>query len=75
MIGMSGGKDGEEGNMRIGVQTKNVVYDSCPEKGFRMLKEAGFSCADFSLNSYLTNAQEYGGLRLFWLSLHCDSWV
>ncbi len=59
MIGMSGGKDGEEGNMRIGVQTKNVVYDSCPEKGFRMLKEAGFSCADFSLNSYLTNASLY----------------
>ncbi|MCH5281300.1 MAG: sugar phosphate isomerase/epimerase [Lachnospiraceae bacterium] len=43
----------------IGVQTKNVVYDEEPLKGFTMLKEAGFSCADFSLNSYLDNKTIY----------------
>lgn len=43
----------------IGVQTKNVVYDSDPAAGFEMLKNAGFSCADFSLNSYLTNLSLY----------------
>ena len=36
--------------LEIGVQSRNVVEDSCPEKGFRMLKDAGFSCTDFSLN-------------------------
>lgn len=43
----------------IGVQTKNVVYDSDPKAGFKMLKSAGFSCADFSLNSYLLNTSLY----------------
>ncbi len=43
----------------IGVQTKNVVYDSNPAAGFEMLRNAGFSCADFSLNSYLTNTSLY----------------
>ena len=45
--------------MEIGVQTKNVVYDENPAKGFEQLKEAGFSCADFSLNSYLLNTSLY----------------
>lgn len=45
--------------MRIGVQTKNVVYDENPTKGFEQLKNAGFSCADFSLNSYLLNTSLY----------------
>lgn len=45
--------------IQIGVQTKNVVYDSNPIAGFEMLKRAGFSCADFSLNSYLTNTSLY----------------
>lgn len=45
--------------MQIGVQTKNVVYDDCPEQGFFALKQAGFSCADFSLNGYLTNTDLY----------------
>lgn len=49
--------------MQIGVQTKNVVYDDCPEKGFLRLKQAGFSCADFSLNGYLTNTVLYRGER------------
>lgn len=43
----------------IGVQTKNVVYDSDPAAGFRLLRDTGFSCADFSLNSYLLNTSLY----------------
>ncbi|MDE7016225.1 MAG: sugar phosphate isomerase/epimerase [Lachnospiraceae bacterium] len=45
--------------MSIGVQTKNVVYDANPAEGFAMMKRAGFSCADFSLNSYLLNTSLY----------------
>ncbi len=45
--------------MQIGVQTKNVVYDSNPGEGFEMLKRSGFTCADFSLNSYLLNSSLY----------------
>lgn len=45
--------------MQIGVQTKNAVYDSDPGRGFEMLKRAGFSCADFSLNSYLLSTSLY----------------
>lgn len=44
---------------KIGVQTQNVVYDANPAEGFAMLKKAGFSCVDFSLNSYLTNMSLY----------------
>lgn len=47
--------------LRIGVQTKNIVYDDCPTEGFRMLQKAGFSCADFSLNGYLSNTDLYQG--------------
>lgn len=47
--------------MQIGVQTKNVVYDEHPKEGFARLKQAGFSCADFSLNGYLTNTALYRG--------------
>ena len=43
----------------IGVQTKNVVDDQNPEQGFRILRRAGFSCVDFSLNYYLTNTSLY----------------
>lgn len=49
--------------LRIGVQSKNVVYDANPSEGFEMLKRAGFSCADFSLNSYLMNSSLYRGER------------
>lgn len=45
--------------MQKGVQTKDVVYDLNPGDGFEMLKKTGFSCADFSLNSYLTNTSLY----------------
>lgn len=47
----------------LGVQTKNVVEDENPAAGFRMLKAAGFSCADFSLNYYLTNVSLYRSQR------------
>ena len=43
----------------IGVQTKNVVSDSHPEKGFSIINSAGFTCVDFSLNSYLMNTSLY----------------
>lgn len=45
--------------LKIGVQTKNVVCDENPYEGFFMLKSAGFSCADFSLNGYLLNSNIY----------------
>lgn len=45
--------------MRIGVQSKNVVNDTNPLEGFAMLKKAGFSCVDFSLNGYLLNSSIY----------------
>lgn len=45
--------------LKLGVQTNNVVYDENPQEGFEMLKKAGFSCADFSLNAYLTNKSLY----------------
>ncbi len=45
--------------LEIGVQTKNAVEYQNPAEGFRMLKRAGFSCVDFSLNYYLTNKTLY----------------
>lgn len=45
--------------LKIGVQTKNAVYDNEPKKGFDLLKKTGFDCADFSLNSYLLNTSLY----------------
>ena len=47
------------GKFQLGVQTKNVVKDANPEEGFTMLAQAGFSCADFSLNDYLKNGDIY----------------
>lgn len=45
--------------LELGVQTKNVVEDANPAEGFAMLRRAGFSCVDFSLNYYLTNTSLY----------------
>lgn len=42
-----------------GVQTKNVVRDGYPLEGFEMLRRAGFTCCDFSLNDYLKNTDIY----------------
>lgn len=43
----------------IGVQTKEAINDACPEEGFCLLKEAGFSHVDFSLNKYMINKDIY----------------
>ncbi len=45
--------------LEIGVQTKNVVSDENPQEGFELLAKCGFSCVDFSLNSYLSNISLY----------------
>lgn len=45
--------------IQLGVQTKNIIEDEHPETGFEMIREAGFTCADFSLNSYLKNSDIY----------------
>lgn len=45
--------------IEIGVQTKNIVDDICPSNGFSLIKKSGFDCADFSLNSYLSNISLY----------------
>lgn len=45
--------------IKIGVQTKGVLNDIAPKAGFDLLKRAGFTCADFSLNSYLSNTLLY----------------
>lgn len=47
--------------MKIGVQTKNAVKKQDPADGFLMLREAGFSCCDFSLDTYLRNYNLYQG--------------
>ncbi|MDE6991040.1 MAG: sugar phosphate isomerase/epimerase [Lachnospiraceae bacterium] len=45
--------------LAVGVQSRDVIYDEYPIEGFEMMKRAGFSCCDFSLNSYLTNTALY----------------
>lgn len=45
--------------LKIGVQSKNIVNDLHPDQGFAMMRQAGFSCADFSLNEYLPNTLLY----------------
>lgn len=45
--------------LSVGVQSKDIVCDEYPLEGFEMMKRAGFSCCDFSLNSYLTNTALY----------------
>ena len=47
--------------LRIGVQTKNAIDDINPLEGFLLLKEAGFTSVDFSLNNYLINKDLYKG--------------
>lgn len=52
--------------LEIGVQSKNIVNDLHPDRGFAMMKRAGFSCSDFSLNEYLPNTLLYqSGLNRF----------
>ncbi len=47
--------------LEIGVQTRNIIDDTCPQSGFEELSRAGFSCADFSLNTYLVKKELYRG--------------
>lgn len=47
--------------LRIGVQTKDAIEDTNPLEGFSLLKEAGFTSVDFSLNKYLINKDLYNG--------------
>lgn len=46
-----------------GVQTKDIVNDENPYEGYTLLKKAGFTCADFSLNGYLLNSSIYKAER------------
>jgi sugar phosphate isomerase/epimerase len=43
--------------LEIGVQTHNAIDDRDPRAGFELLKAAGFSCVDFSLDSYLKDKE------------------
>lgn len=45
--------------MEIGVQTKNIINDEYPIEGFQLLRRAGFTCCDFSLDTYLPNSALY----------------
>lgn len=45
--------------MAVGVQSKNIINDEYPVEGFEMMRRAGFTCCDFSLNDYLTNTELY----------------
>lgn len=45
--------------MEIGVQTEKVINDEYPIEGFEVLRRAGFTCCDFSLNTYLLNSTLY----------------
>lgn len=45
--------------LSVGIQSKNIVFDEYPIEGFELMKRAGFSCCDFSLNTYLTNTSLY----------------
>ncbi len=49
--------------LKIGVQTKNIINDDCPGKGFALLAQTGFHCVDFSLNDYLRNSAIYQSKR------------
>lgn len=49
--------------LKTGVQTKGVINDETPKEGFELLKRAGFSCVDFSLNGYLMNRMLYEDAR------------
>lgn len=60
--------------MEIGVQSKNVVMDEDPFSGFQMLKKTGFSCVDFSLNSYLENTALYREEKNDFLTSRTGSW-
>lgn len=45
--------------LSVGVQSKHIVNDDYPIEGFEMMRRAGFTCCDFSLNDYLANTELY----------------
>lgn len=45
--------------LSVGVQSKDIICDDYPIEGFELMKRAGFSCCDFSLNAYITNRSLY----------------
>lgn len=45
--------------IKTGVQTQGIISDDSPRQGFELLRKAGFSCVDFSLNGYLINRMLY----------------
>lgn len=45
----------------IGVQTKGIIPDVSISKGLTMIKDAGFDCIDFNLDSFLRNTDLYAG--------------
>lgn len=45
--------------LSIGVQSKNIIFDDYPIEGFEIIRRAGFTCCDFSLNNYLSNSLLY----------------
>ncbi len=47
--------------LEIGVQSQNIVFDENPSEGFERMRNAGFTCCDFSLNEYLINKALYRG--------------
>jgi len=49
--------------IKIGVQTKGILPEFEISKGLAMIKEAGFDCVDFNLDSFLTNTALYKGER------------
>ncbi|MDE5823864.1 MAG: sugar phosphate isomerase/epimerase [Lachnospiraceae bacterium] len=41
--------------LAVGIQSREIISDDYPLEGFEMIKRAGFSCCDFSLEPFLTN--------------------
>ena len=53
--------------LTVGIQNEEIVCDEYPLEGFEMIRRAGFSCCDFDLDPYVTNALRFssGGNNLF----------
>lgn len=58
--------------LNVGVQSKNIVNDDYPIEGFEMMRRAGFTCCDFSLNEYLSNSALYAHERNDFFSQSMD---
>lgn len=47
--------------LNIGVQTKGILPEKSVEKGFEMIKAAGFDCVDINIDAFLKNSDLYAG--------------